>query len=97
MPVYVGSRPSVKKNASAGLRPVPGAEHILVYNATTKAGERNPFGTYNHGPIITKYNSVYFMSWYNSPKDENLKKRSVFATSVDGGTTWSPPAVLFPG
>merc|ERR1719174_1534126 len=74
----VGPRPSVSKNASAGLRPVPGAEHITVYNATTKSGKPNPFGTYNHGPIIIQYNSVYFMSWYNAPLDETLKKRSVF-------------------
>ena len=96
MPVYVGPRPSVKINASAGLRPVPGVEHITVYNATTDSGKPNPFGLYNHGPIITKYDSVYFMSWYNSPKDENRKKRSVFATSTDGGVTWSAPSVLFP-
>ena len=96
MPVYVGKHPEIATNRSAGLRPIPGAQHITVYNATTPDGKSNRHGTYNHGPILVKYDETYFVSWYNSPKDENLKKRSVFATSTDGGSTWSEPRVLFP-
>ena len=36
------------------------------------------------------------MSWYNSPRDENRYKRSVFAISKDGGNTWTTPKTLFP-
>jgi len=127
IPRWVGARPSVAINASAGLPPVPDVEHITVYNATVD-GQRNPFGVYNHGyadkglegspwlwpglcllslltnmlhvvhnrPMITRYNNTLFMSWYNAPVGEKYNKRSVYATSVDGGDTWSLPSVLFP-
>lgn len=50
-----------------------------MYNATGPDGNRNPFGVYNHGPIITKYRGLYYMSWYNAPVNESWYKRSVYA------------------
>jgi hypothetical protein len=64
-PRWVGKRPEVATNRSAGLPVLPSTEHILVYNATGPDGRRNPFGVYNHGPIVTKYSGLYYMSWYN--------------------------------
>jgi hypothetical protein len=61
---------------------LPQTEHILVYNATALDGNRNPVGVYNHGPIITKYNGVFFISWYNAPVNESWFKRSVYAVST---------------
>ncbi len=46
-----------------------------MYNAT-KNGAVNPFGAYNHGPMVTFANGTFLMSWYNSPRDENLYKGS---------------------
>lgn len=94
-PRYVGPRPSVKINASAGLRPIANVEHVTVYNAT-RDGQRNPFGVYDHGPIITKYMGSYYMSWYNAPEGEDLNKRSVYATAPTARGPWSTPMVLFP-
>jgi hypothetical protein len=28
---------------------------------------RNPFGVYNHGPMITRHSGLYYVSWYNAP------------------------------
>ena len=95
-PHWTAPRPSVKLNASAGLRPVPGVTHTTVYNATSPSGERNQFGVYNHGPMATLYNKTIYMSWYNAPVGEKYGKRSVYATSQDGGHTWGSPGVLFP-
>lgn len=92
--VGAGCGASVKTNASAGLRPIPGVEHITVYNATVN-GDRNPFGVYGHGPMISWYRGLYYMSWYNAPVGEMYNKRSVYATSADA-RSWSAPAVLFP-
>ena len=58
-------------------------------------GDKNPFGTYNHGPMITSFGGLKLVSWYNAPRDETTYKRSVFATSKDG-KVWSQPGVLFP-
>jgi len=44
LPHWVGPRPKVETNASAGLRMVPNAQHILVYNATAADGKPNAFG-----------------------------------------------------
>ena len=93
-PRWVGTRPSVKMNASAGLPMVQNAQHITVYNATGSDGKPNPFGAYGHGPMITKLAGVYYMSWYNAPVGERDNKRSVYAHSVDA-VHWSAPAVLF--
>ena len=90
----VGIVPSTKINASAGLPQIQNALHITVYNATKNA-KRNPFGTYNHGPILAELDGTFFMSWYNAPTVENNFKRSVFAYSTDQGSTWSEPGVLF--
>ena len=90
----VGIIPSKKINASAGLPQIQNAVHIEVYNAT-KSGSRNPFGTYNHGPILAELDGTFFMSWYNAPTGENYYKRSVFAYSTDNGLTWAEPNVLF--
>ena len=94
-PRWVGIRPRVGINASAGLPTLTrGVVHACVYNATVD-GQRNPFGVYNHGPIMTKFNGVFYMSWYNAPTNETTDKRSVFATSMDG-IAWNQPKVLFP-
>lgn len=94
MPKWTGRVPSKKYNSSAGLAPVPDVKHIVVYNAT-RNGKPNPFGTYNHGPMVTAANGTLLMSWYNAPRDEPYFKRSVFAYSRDGGDSWSEPDVLF--
>ena len=93
LPDWVGPVPDPHKNASAGLPPVPDATHIEVYSAGPTS-KPNPFGLYNHGPMITFFAGKYWMSWYNSPRDEDKFKRSVFATSPDG-ESWSAPQVLF--
>lgn len=80
----------------AGLRPIPDVEHVTVYNATMNGRDRNPFGVYGHGPMITKYQDVYYISWYNAPVGESLNKRSVYATASEVRGPWSAPAVLFP-
>jgi hypothetical protein len=95
LPSWSGPVPSPKVNKSAGLPPIPLANHHIVYNATAQTGGRNPFGTYNHGPMMIAHGDLFFMSWYNAPKDENTYKRSVCATSSDKGKTWSKPVVLF--
>lgn len=96
LPSWKGAVPSTKVNKSAGLRVVPGVTHHLVYNATAPGGGRNPQGTYNHGPMMVAHDGLFYMSWYNAPQGENTYKRSVFATSGDGGDTWSAPVTLFP-
>lgn len=96
LPSWNGPVPSISLNKSAGLPPVPGVSHFTVYNSTTKDGKRNPDGTYNHGPMMIAHDGIFYMSWYNSPRDENLYKRSVFSTSGDEGETWSAPVTLFP-
>ena len=95
-PRFVGPKPSIKLNASAGLRPVPDVEHITVYNATVGGGQPNPFGAYGHGPMITFFAGTYFVSWYNAPVGEETLKRSVFATATSVRGPWSAPQVLFP-
>ena len=96
LPSWTGPVPSPKVNKSAGLRPVPGVTHHMVYNATAPAGGPNPQGTYNHGPMMVAQDGLSYMSWYNSPRDENAFKRSVFSTSADAGLTWTAPTTLFP-
>ena len=95
LPSWSGRVPSTAFNKSAGLRPVPGVQHKIVYSATA-AGGPNPNGTYNHGPMMIACQGLFYMSWYNAPHGENMYKRSVFSTSGDGGDTWSPPITLFP-
>jgi len=95
MPEWVGPIPDYKANASAGLQPVPDAQHFVVYNATGRDGRPNPNGTYDHGPMVTFVNDTYLMSWYNSPVDESTDMRSIAAYSADG-MTWSEPFELFP-
>ena len=68
--------------------------HACVYNST-KNGAKNPFGVYNHGPMLVKHAGTYYMSWYNGPTDELYHKRSAYATSKDL-ITWSEPGELFP-
>jgi hypothetical protein len=95
-PSWVGPIPDPAVNASAGMPLVPRASHATVYNATLPDGKTaNPFGTYNHGPILTHFDGLFWMSWYNSPVDESTNMRSVYATSADGAA-WSAPQVLFP-
>eukprot|EP00040_Diaphanoeca_grandis_P007239 m.40167 g.40167 ORF g.40167 m.40167 type:complete len:572 (-) comp18405_c0_seq1:41-1756(-) len=96
-PRWVGPVPSISINSSAGLPLVSNAQHINVYKSIVDndPSKKNPFGVYNHGPMITKYMGKYFVSWYNAPVGEDVNKRSVFATS-DDGVTWSAPTVLFP-
>ena len=96
LPSWSGPVPSPKVNKSAGLRPVPGVTHHMVYNATAPAGGPNSQGTYNHGPMMVAHDGLFYMSWYNSPRDENAFKRSVFSTSADAGLTWTAPTTLFP-
>ena len=92
LPSWSGAVPDPNINASAGLPLIDGVVHRIVYNATLSDGSgANPFGTYNHGPIMIAHEGVYYMSWYNSPRDEDLYKRSVFSTSTDGGISWSEP------
>ena len=95
LPSWSGPVPSTKVNASAGLPLVPGVTHHVVYNATAPGGDRNPAGTYNHGPMTIQHEGLFYMSWYNAPRGENVYKRSVFATSADGGETWTAPVTLF--
>lgn len=77
-----------------GYPEIPSAVHFTVYNATLPSGAKNPFGSYNHGPIVTFFDGIFYMSWYNSPRDEGLYKKSVYSTSTDG-MNWSSPEVLF--
>eukprot|EP00729_Bicosta_minor_P025692 gene25692-20222_t len=62
LPRWAGTVPTTAANKSAGLRPVEAAEHITVYNATTTAGGENPFGLYNHGPMIVQFDGLFYMS-----------------------------------
>lgn len=63
LPRWAGTVPTTAANKSAGLRPVEAAEHITVYNATTTGGGENPFGLYNHGPMIVQFDGLFYMSW----------------------------------
>ena len=95
LPSWGGPVPDPRRNASAGLPPLAGAVHRVVYNATTPDGAPNPQGTYNHGPMMVAFKGLFYTSWYNAPRGENMYKRSVFSTSADGGATWSAPRNLF--
>ena len=32
----------------------PNVDHVSVYKSTLPNGDKNPFGVYGHGPMITK-------------------------------------------
>jgi hypothetical protein len=70
---------------------MPGVKHYTVFNATTSRVN----GTYNHGPIITRWSGSFVLSWYNGPQDEGRINRVLLATSPDA-KQWSAPVEVFP-
>jgi hypothetical protein len=66
-------------------------KHITIFNATLDQVN----GTYNHGPIIGRWNESFIIIWYNGPKDEGKENRVLLSTSADGDA-WTPAQELFP-
>ena len=74
VPSWNTTFPNLTVNASAGL-PLLSNTVFTVYNTTLETGDKNQNGTYNHGPIITKYEGYFYCSWYNSPQNESQYMR----------------------
>lgn len=64
------------------------AVHTYVYHSTAE------FGTYNHGPMISFWEGLYWMEWYNGVASEGVNNRVLYATSTDA-ITWTKPKVMF--
>ena len=44
--------------------------------------------------MISFWDGLYWMEWYNGVKSEGVQNRVLYATSKDA-ITWSEPAVMF--
>ncbi len=86
---------SNRTNASYGF-PLIKESHYTVYNSTSNNGSMNPNGTYNAGPIITKWNGIYYVSWHNSPQNESENMRILLSTSDNIKSSWTEPIEIFP-
>eukprot|EP01084_Bolivina_argentea_P203843 348084_1 len=62
----------------------------------TNQPQPSPNGTWNHGPMISNYNNLYYISWYNSPKNEAQNQRVLCKTSKDTKNWMKYPIELFP-
>ena len=94
VPIWNIKKANRSINDSWGIPTIP-ETHYIIYNATLENGNKNPNGTYNHGPIPILFKDVFYVSWYNSPQNESENMRALYATSKDS-KTWSKPMELFP-
>lgn len=67
VPIPLWSAPRPQNTTTAGFPKLSGVEHYTVYYAVPANG------TYNHGPIITKFNNTFFMTWCCLLMDEPLR------------------------
>jgi hypothetical protein len=76
----------------AGLPQLPASSTAVwpVYRA-------NPtVGTYNHGPMVVEYGGLLIVNWYAGQRDEDAPgERVLFATSADGGRSFTSPLPMF--
>ena len=76
----------------AGLpRLPPGASTVRsVYRASPAVG------TYNHGPMVVQHGGLIIVNWYAGQTDEDAPgERVLFASSADGGRTFTTPLPMF--
>lgn len=53
-------------------------------------------GTYNHGPMVAQHGGLIIVNWYAGQTDEDAPgERVLFASSADGGRTFSSPLPMF--
>jgi len=75
-----------------GLPVLEGVRKAILYRPG--AGD----DTYSHHAYVAFHRGVLYVIWSNHARDEDASGQHVrFRSSSDGGLTWQPPAVLFPG
>ncbi len=53
-------------------------------------------GTYNHGPMVVQHGGLIIVNWYAGQTDEDAPgERVLFASSADGGRSFTPPLPMF--
>jgi hypothetical protein len=71
-----------------------GIETTVVYRAT------KALGGYNHAAMLDYHNSSLFLSWKNSPRDEDSPGQRIMHAASTDGRTWTRTDgtnILFPG
>eukprot|EP00039_Didymoeca_costata_P002669 m.61823 g.61823 ORF g.61823 m.61823 type:complete len:517 (+) comp11453_c0_seq1:136-1686(+) len=93
-PPYTPKWTAIKPNKTAGptfgypLLAPDKVTHSYVYYGN------HEYGTYNHGPMITFFDGLYYMQWYNGVKSESVENRVLYATSKNA-LNWTEPQVMF--
>jgi hypothetical protein len=53
-------------------------------------------GTYNHGPMVVQHGGLIIVNWYAGQTDEDAPgERVLFASSADGGHSFTTPLPMF--
>ena len=92
---YTGERQSNGALPDGGLPHYPGVQSVEVVHADRAATGPTSW-TYNHAPMLARWNGTFYLSYLSSPQDEHAAPcRTNFLTSQDG-LKWSAPRELFP-
>ena len=93
---YIGTTLSNVDYHHGQLSPAIGVHNIQTMRANRADNNNITSWTYNHAPVLTNWNNVFYLEYLSNPVGEHIAPGQTLLQTSKDGYNWSQPVVIFP-
>ena len=92
---YTGTTLSNVDYHHGQLSPAIGVHNIQTMRASRADNNNTTSWTYNHAPMLTSWNDVFYLEYLSNPVGEHIAPGQTLLQTSKDGYNWSQPVVIF--